>query len=125
MSLYRTLVAAVAAMGLASVAFASTQSNQSNSMQGQGDNQTMQVADSSTMDSTSATTEQTKTNINTATAKELMKVKGLNAAKAKAIVTYRKKNGEFKSLDDLRQVKGFKKVNDKNLQEIQDQLTIS
>ena len=53
-----------------------------------------------------------------------MKVKGLNAARAKAIVTYRKKHGDFKSIDELKEVKGFKKMNEKKMQEYQDQLTV-
>jgi competence protein ComEA len=47
--------------------------------------------------------------INTATLSELESVKGLGPAKAKAIVAYREKNGNFKSLDELDNVKGFGK----------------
>ncbi len=46
-------------------------------------------------------------NINTATQSELESVKGLGPAKAKAIITYREAHGNFKSLDDLDNVKGF------------------
>jgi competence protein ComEA len=46
-------------------------------------------------------------NINTASAEELDAVKYISPAKAKAIVDYRTKNGPFKSLDDLKNVKGF------------------
>lgn len=49
-------------------------------------------------------------NINTATQSELESVKGLGAAKAKAIIAYREKNGPFKSLDELDKVKGFGKA---------------
>ena len=45
--------------------------------------------------------------INTADEKELASVKGIGPAKAKAIVEHRKKNGPFKSVDDLTNVKGF------------------
>jgi competence protein ComEA len=46
-------------------------------------------------------------NINTATAEELDAVKTISPAKAKAIVDYRTQNGPFKSLDELKKVKGF------------------
>ena len=65
-----------------------------------------------------------KINLNTATIKDLMRLKGLNRAKAKNILTYRTKHGGFKSLDDLKFVKGFKKIKMDQLKLIQDQLTI-
>ncbi len=46
-------------------------------------------------------------NINTATQSELEAVKGLGPAKAKAIIIYREAHGNFKSLDELDNVKGF------------------
>jgi competence protein ComEA len=45
--------------------------------------------------------------INTATVTQLETVKGIGPAKAQAIVTYRSKNGPFKSVDDLEKVDGF------------------
>ena len=49
-------------------------------------------------------------NINTASAKELTKgLKGIGMKKAQAVVSYRKKNGEFKSVEDLLKVKGVGK----------------
>ena len=48
--------------------------------------------------------------INTATPSELEAVKGIGPAKAKAIVEHRQKNGPFKSLDALAEVKGFGKA---------------
>lgn len=48
--------------------------------------------------------------INTATQSELEAVKGIGPAKAKAIVEYRQKNGSFKNLDGLTEVKGFGKA---------------
>jgi len=49
-------------------------------------------------------------NINTATQSELEAVKGLGPEKAKAIITYRAANGNFKHMDDLDKVKGFGKA---------------
>ena len=49
-------------------------------------------------------------NINTATQSELEAVKGLGPAKAKAIITYRDTKGNFKSVDELDNVKGFGKA---------------
>lgn len=124
MSFYRTVIAAVAAMGLASVAFA--EDNTNNTTTQAPTEQAMQTADASTSTTTmtTTTTTQDKVDLNKSTAKELAKVKGLNLIKAKAIVSYRKKHGDFKSTDDLKEVKGFKNMDEKTLKEIQDQLTI-
>jgi competence protein ComEA len=66
-----------------------------------------------------------KLNINKATLNELMAIKGITKSKAKSIVAYYKKHGDFKSLDDLKKVRGFKKLKPEQLKNIQDQLTIS
>ncbi len=47
--------------------------------------------------------------LNTATEAELKSIKGIGAAKAKAIVEYRTKNGKFTSVNDLAKVKGVGK----------------
>lgn len=47
--------------------------------------------------------------LNTATPTELQGVKGIGPKKAEAIVEYRKKNGQFKSVGDLDKVPGFGK----------------
>jgi len=118
MSLYRTLIAAVAAMSLTSVAFAADDVTTTDTSA-----PAAQVA-STDQATPAADTQDIKVNLNTATAKELMKIKGLSAAKVKAIVAYRKKHGDFKALEDLKQVKGFKKMNDDTMKKIQDQLTL-
>ncbi|MGB1799450.1 MAG: ComEA family DNA-binding protein [Gammaproteobacteria bacterium] len=49
-----------------------------------------------------------KININTADKETLMSViKGVGEKKAEAIITYREENGDFKSVDDLVNVKGI------------------
>ncbi|MDD9824829.1 MAG: ComEA family DNA-binding protein [Gammaproteobacteria bacterium] len=46
-------------------------------------------------------------NINTADAATLALIKGIGQAKARAIVSYREENGEFKSIDELADVRGI------------------
>lgn len=130
MSIYRSIIAAVAAMTMAGAVLADdTAAPATTDTTAQP--AATQPADQSAAPSTPATTDQSaaapadqaKVNVNTATAKDLMQVKGLNAAKAKAIVSYRKKHGDFKTLDDLKMVKGFKKMKDDDMKAIQDQLT--
>lgn len=61
-------------------------------------------------------------NLNTATAAQLETLNGIGAAKAEAIVEYRKEHGAFKSVDELAQVKGIgQKTVDKN----RDQMTVA
>ncbi len=48
-----------------------------------------------------------KININTATAKELTQLKKVGKKYAQNIIDYREKNGEFKSPQDIMQVKGI------------------
>jgi competence protein ComEA len=46
-------------------------------------------------------------NINTATKEELTTLKGVGDKRAQEIIDYRKKNGNFKSVDDLQKVPGI------------------
>jgi competence protein ComEA len=46
-------------------------------------------------------------NINTATKEELTSIKGIGDKRARDIIDYRKKNGDFKSIDDLEKVPGI------------------
>ncbi|MFN4324600.1 MAG: ComEA family DNA-binding protein [Azonexus sp.] len=60
-------------------------------------------------------------NLNTATVEELDGVKGIGPSKAKAIVDYRSKHGPFKSVDDLKGVKGF---GEKSVARLRGELTV-
>jgi len=46
-------------------------------------------------------------NINTATKRELTTIKGVGDKRAQDIIDYRKKHGDFKSVDDLQKVPGI------------------
>lgn len=48
-----------------------------------------------------------KLNLNTATEDQLMLLPSIGPSKAERVVTWRKKNGGFKRIADLRRVKGF------------------
>lgn len=51
--------------------------------------------------------ENVKININTANVKELQKLSGIGESIALRIVTYRKENGKFNSIEDLKNVRGI------------------
>jgi len=48
-------------------------------------------------------------------------LKGIREGKAKAIIEYRQKNGPFKTVDDLKNVKG---IGDKLAAQLKDQVTV-
>ena len=60
-------------------------------------------------------------NINSATIEELKKLNGVGDGKAKSIIEYREQNGGFKSIEDLKNVKGF---GGKMFEKIKDQIEV-
>jgi len=130
MSFYRSLLASIATVVLMTPVFAddvsdaTVPSKEVIQISQSGDETKATVVTGDQTEQATISTEQIKVNLNKADAKELIKVKGLNAAKARAIIVYRKKHGDFKSLDDLAKVKGFRKMKSDKLKEIQGQLTI-
>ena len=60
-------------------------------------------------------------NLNTATKDELIGLHGIGPAKAQAILDYRKANGPFKSVEELKDVKG---IGAKRFEKLKADLTI-
>ncbi len=60
-------------------------------------------------------------NVNAADEAVLAKLKGIGPVKAKALVAYRQQNGPFKSVDDLKKVKG---IGQKTLEQLKDQIVL-
>lgn len=60
--------------------------------------------------------------LNAATKEELEAVTGIGPVKAEAIVEYRKHNGPFKKVDDLKEIKGF---GDKSVDKLRSEVTVN
>ncbi len=60
--------------------------------------------------------------LNTASKTQLESVKGIGPSKADAIIAYRKQNGPFKKVDDLKAIKGF---GDKSVDKIRSEVSVS
>lgn len=63
----------------------------------------------------------TKININTASVEELIKLQGIGEATANKIISYRKENGKFQSIDELKNVPG---IGDSKFENIKDLITV-
>ncbi|MDF7638840.1 helix-hairpin-helix domain-containing protein [Lactobacillus sp. ESL0791] len=62
-----------------------------------------------------------KINLNTASAADLQKLNGIGEKKAEKIIEYREKNGQFKKIEDLKQVSG---IGDKTFATLKDHLEV-
>ena len=116
MSMYRSILAVLAAAAIASPVFADDTTTSTTTT-----NDTTGQSATSSMSSGDASATQTKINVNTASLKELTTVKGLTKSNAKAIIAYRKAHGNFQTINDLTSnVKGLGKLKSTTL----DQLTV-
>lgn len=62
-----------------------------------------------------------KININTATKEELMTLSGIGEAKADSIIAYRQENGEFRTIEEIKNISGIK---DAVFQRISEKITV-
>ncbi|ANX00756.1 helix-hairpin-helix domain-containing protein [Thermoclostridium stercorarium] len=60
-------------------------------------------------------------NINTADLSTLMKLHGIGEVKARAIIEYRERNGPFKSIEEIKNVKG---IGEATFQKIKDRIVV-
>jgi competence protein ComEA len=72
-------------------------------------------------DKTDSAIQSGKININTANLKTLSGLQGIGPERAKSIIDYRTKNGSFKSIEDLKKVKG---IGDKIYSQISSQISV-
>ncbi len=131
MSFYTKLIAAVAALGLATSVFAADEAATQQSPAADTTAATAPAAPAKAIteakadqaDAKAAPAATTQVNLNTASAEDLAKVNGLNKKKAEMIVKYRTDNGNFTTVEDLKKIKGLN-LSAKQMKKVKSQLTI-
>lgn len=79
------------------------------------------IFDEETEYTMSSDVQNSKVNINKATASELETVNGIGPAIAEKIIAYRKENGRFNTIEDLKNVSG---IGDKKYEAIKDKIVV-
>ena len=79
------------------------------------------IAKNSQENKTGAIKTNSKVNINTATKEELDTLPGIGESTANKIINYRKENGNFKSIDEIKEVSG---IGDSKFEQIKDLIEI-
>lgn len=84
------------------------------------ENQSTEKTQSTTSSAANSTTknQNTKVNINTATQTELETLPGIGPSIASKIVSYRKENGKFKSIEEIKKVSGIGESKYTNIKEL-------
>ena len=75
----------------------------------------------SSINSNGKNSTQNKVNLNTATESDLLNIPGIGPTKVKEILEYKQKNGQFNSVDNLKDIKG---IGGKTFEKIKDYFTV-
>lgn len=91
---------------------------QNNLLRGQLSDSQKQVAGATTQDEQA---QSDKININTALAEELDKLPNIGPARAADIIAYREENGDFQTIEEIKNIKG---IGDKSFEDLKDLITV-